>query len=355
MITKSLLTLIFICGGLASGEAQQPASRGNDREEDKATELPEFVVKQKKDLMLHLLGYVREYSTLSSYSDTLTLYRTKWVDYMIPVGSKRKYKGWHSPRVISSHSCYRFTDCHGLDSVSDRSPLHFSWGDWVGIVDAVPVPESLAFMPVDTIKGRYQAGEIWNRDTTTYTVDVNPLAVESARRWIPQFDLFFSDHTDFEQFKLSYEYRNVYDDILTPRDLSHMTYTLESRGRARNLFRFGKLGEPLYVNTRAEIYFVEKEYIIPSEARKWENLTLAEGDWDRVPLPADLPALDTQTAELVARVEAIDHVKVRSDIVIDKRYAGLSLKPLSKTESFFKKIRETFQEPRIVGANISVR
>ena len=46
-------------------------------------ELPEVLVETRARKVLHMLAYVREYSTLSTYSDTVTLFREKMVDFMI--------------------------------------------------------------------------------------------------------------------------------------------------------------------------------------------------------------------------------------------------------------------------------
>ena len=46
-------------------------------------ELPEVVFESRQHRVLHLLAYVREYSTLTTYADTVTLFREKMVDYML--------------------------------------------------------------------------------------------------------------------------------------------------------------------------------------------------------------------------------------------------------------------------------
>ena len=100
---------------------------------DKVSELPEVVVKSDRQRLLHILAYVREYSTLATYTDTIFLFREKMVDYMLPSDNKIKFKGWSYPRVLTSKSYYRFTNNNGLDSVSDVDQHHFSWSDWIGI------------------------------------------------------------------------------------------------------------------------------------------------------------------------------------------------------------------------------
>ena len=76
-------------------------------------ELPEVLVETRARKVLHMLAYVREYSTLSTYSDTVTLFREKMVDFMIVPDRKMKFRGWTSPRLLTSRSYYRFTDSEG--------------------------------------------------------------------------------------------------------------------------------------------------------------------------------------------------------------------------------------------------
>ena len=43
-------------------------------------ELPEVTVETRQHRVLHMLAYVREYSTLSTYTDTVSLFREKMVE-----------------------------------------------------------------------------------------------------------------------------------------------------------------------------------------------------------------------------------------------------------------------------------
>ena len=106
-------------------------------------ELPEVTVETRGKRMLHILAYVRDYSTLTTYTDTVFLFREKMVDYMLPTDKKVNFKGWSSPRILSCKSYYRFTNQNGLDSVSDTNQNHFSWSDWVGIPSTVTIPSRL--------------------------------------------------------------------------------------------------------------------------------------------------------------------------------------------------------------------
>ena len=56
-----------------------------------ASELDEVVVESSKRPILHILGYLREYSTLTSYSDSVLLFREKMVDFMLTPDHKIKF------------------------------------------------------------------------------------------------------------------------------------------------------------------------------------------------------------------------------------------------------------------------
>lgn len=122
------------------------------------TELPEVIVESKKRQVLHLIGYVREYSTLATYTDTILLFREKIVDFMVPSKKIKKFRGWITPRLLASESYYRFSDAGGNDSVSDYFPEHFSWADWIGIFRQIQVPEKISSSSniCDTILGNME-------------------------------------------------------------------------------------------------------------------------------------------------------------------------------------------------------
>ncbi len=60
--------------------------------QENTIQLPEVIVESGRHKVMHMLAYVREYSTLSTYTDTVSLFREKMVDYMLPpispVGSR---------------------------------------------------------------------------------------------------------------------------------------------------------------------------------------------------------------------------------------------------------------------------
>lgn len=312
----ALMTMAAMCCCVSEAEGKRRVER--------VVDLPELTVKPGKNKVLHLLGYVREYSTMSSYTDTIFLFREKMVDYMLATDPKMHYKGWTSPRVIKSQSYYKFTNSHGLDSVSDESNYHFSWSDWLGIVSSgrLPAPLRKVEIGTDTLHGKYSPVEIWAKDGEKVSIDVNVLADTVARKWVPDISLFFRRNTDFEKFTVKFDYDNVLSSFLSPLDLTGYSFSIDSKERGHAMFRFGRVGEPCYVTTHAEVYILDREFITVKEAKKWEKHDFNEDEID-IYVPADAPPLSPETLSLMERVDKVDKEGVRLALAPDMRLGSI--------------------------------
>ena len=283
-------------------------------------ELPEVVVESRRHKVLHMLAFVREYSSLTTYTDTVFLFREKMVDYMLTPDRKVKFSGWSTPRVLTGRSYYRFTNDCGLDSVSDTGSNHFSWSDWIGVAPTISIPSALTGREwgADTLRGRYSPVEIWSKRSDSLSVEVNVLADKAARRWVPTVATFFRDDLEFENFRLRYDYFDAGSDSLSALELNCYSYDIESNGRGHRMFRFNRVDEPVFVSTHAEVYFLEKEYITVKEAKKWLDYkfnTDIIGIYESV----DAPALPPSVVALIERVENIDKGGVRLEQTPDER------------------------------------
>ena len=284
------------------------------------SELPEVVVQSRRERLLHVLAYVREYSTLSNYTDTVFLFREKMVDYMLPSDDKMKFKGWTNPRVLTSKSYYRFTNDIGLDSVSDVSRHHFSWSDWIGMVPKVALPAVIRNTEIgtDTVYGKYSPTEIWLRNKDSVSVNVDVLADITSRKWVPDLAGFFRKDLDFERFRLKYIYDNIAGDTLSAIDLTGYSFNIESNGRGHSMFRFNRINEPFFVSTSADVYILDKEHITVKEAKKWENRRF-DTEETGIYEPLEAPALSTSILALIDRVSNIDKESIRLDTEPDRR------------------------------------
>lgn len=308
------------------------ASDQRRRTEEKVAELPELVVKSHKDKLLHIMAYVREYSTLTTYTDTIFLFREKMVDYMLPNQKKVKFQGWTKPRVLTSQSYYRFTNNRGLDSVSNACNFHFSWSDWMCLPKITLLPPELQKREIatDTVEGRYGLAETWLKEDGKVLLDINVLADTTARKWVADFNWFFRKHIDFDKFQIQFDYDNVTGDYLTPVDLTRYSYNIESYGRGHEMFGFNRWNQPYYVCTDATVYVIDHEYLTAGEAKKWINFK-QKGDETFIYQPAEAPRLDETVRNLIERVNRIDSVGIRindnPDIRLSAAKFNLHVKP----------------------------
>lgn len=286
-------------------------------------ELPQIVVESRRHRILHVLAYVREYSTMATFTDTVSLFREKMVDYMLPSDDKVRFKGWTVPRILTSKSYYRFTDHDGLDSVSDKSQHHFSWSDWIGLPPEVSMSLKMknAGISADTLCGKYGPAEIWHRDNERITADIDVLADTLNRKWVHNLAGFFRQKLDYEKFKVSYSYKNIEGANVSVIDLDGYSFTIESNGRGYDMFRFNKVDEPVFVSTQAYVYLLDKEYITLKEARKWDNRRF---DIDEIGIyePFDAPPLSSATLAIIDRVNRLDRDRIRLEFTPDKRLMG---------------------------------
>lgn len=291
----------------------------------KMSNLPELRVESQRNRLLHLLAYVREYSSLTTYTDTVFMFREKMVDFMIPVGKRVRLSGWKLPRVLSSRSYYHFTNANGLDSVSDECQHHFSWSDWVGLPPAMGVPKRLrksGLQTMDTIKGKYSVAEVWLKGENEYNVEVDVLARKDRRGWIPELSSYFERGVEFDKLKLHYNFDNVLRDTVANTDLTRYEYDIESRGRGYTIFRFNKKDEPFFVSTHAEVYVMDREYLKVSEAREWERLNY-DPELAEIWYPNDIAPLSAEILTLKDRVANICKGEVRLALITDKNIGSM--------------------------------
>lgn len=277
------------------------------------------MVLSNKYKVLHILAYVREYSSLTTYTDTIFLFREKMVDYMIPT-RKSKFKGWLMPRVLTSRFYFHFKDNNGMDSVSDVCNHHFSWSDWIGILPTITVSHKLTTIKsgTDTIRGKYSPTEIWQRDQDIINLEINVLADTSSRKWVSNLSNFFKNDLNFERFILFYSFDNVINSIISPQGLTSYSFNIESEGRGHNMFRFNRLDEPFFVSTSADVYILDKELITAKDAKKWEHHAF---DVDDIGIyePVDAPELSPSILALIERVEKLNKDEVKLAFIPDPK------------------------------------
>lgn len=197
----------------------------------------EFVA--RKPEVLQIQGYIREYSTLTTSTGDVMLFREKAVDFMVPSNEVKSFKGWLYPRVLSSRSYYHFTDSEGLDSVSNTFSQHFSWSDWVGIFKERELPDLLKNLTsvTDTVMGKYTPSQIWNRNGQRVALDIDMLARKENLSWAPRIASFIAEGNDFTRFTMKYQFDDVTAGNLSADNISLISYNIESSRSGRDMHR----------------------------------------------------------------------------------------------------------------------
>ncbi len=286
---------------------------------ERINELPELIVESRGKKVLHLLGYVREYSTLSTYSDTVFLFREKMVDFMIPDEEMKSYAARRTPRLLTCRSYYNFRNSEGLDSVSDSFSEHFSWSDWIGVPRGLKLPAGLRGIESGTVSvaGKYGTATEWSKNGDRVGLIVDVLADTANHSFAPDLAGFF-ESMDFRRLRINFVFDNVVDGEIRAADLTSMSFTIESNGRGRNLQRLFRSDGPAYVETYAELFVVDREYVTVKEARMWDKHSFRRGDVGFI-VTDDVPDLPSDILYLTERVDNIDRDGIRLDKKPDKR------------------------------------
>jgi len=286
-------------------------------------ELPEITVLNEKKDVLYMVGYVREFSTLTTYTDTIQLFREKTVDFMLPAKRTKRLNGWLNPRVLACRSYYRFSTADGLDSVSNYYRQHFTWSDWVGILDRVEIPARLRADTIgtDTVFGRYSPASIWRRVNDAMYVDVDVLSDTTTRKWIPTISTFLRGNVDFSRLSVAYSLNDVGGPELRADNISQMSINIESTGRGWSLFQVFPKDQPFFVSTYAELYIIDRAYLTVAQAKQLDQHRPKSTDVGIV-RPDVAPDLQPAVIDLMARVDGIDHDQRRLGLQPDERLAG---------------------------------
>ena len=279
---------------------------------DRVSELPEFTVYPLDRSVLHITGYVRENSMLTTMRDTVFLFREKLVDFMLPGLKAGKFRGWSRPRILAVRSAYRFTDYAGLDSVSDEFFRHFSWSDWMQLPGQMPLAPGVS-------------------------VGADLLADTVNASWARDLSNSYLHGLDFDKAYVRCEYSDVEseDSVLNTMQIVRYVLDVESAERNREFTRVFASQDPVSVTTHAELYLTDKEYISLKEAKRIARSEPQHTVSDIV-APPWAPPLDARTLTLMARVDAIDRDMIRRKKIPDRRLAGFT--------DLFKTRRSTWQQ-----------
>lgn len=266
-------------------------------------DLPEIVIDTQSHNIVHLLGYMREYSTMSDSKDTVLLFSEKIVDFMVPQGKVKKFKGWKSPRILASRDYYRFTNSEGLDSVSDKFDDDFSWLGFMDILSKkIKVPESIINEEVklDTIQGKHGAQMIWRKVGESYFLDMDMLADKKDHKWSPAILKLFGLTTEFIKLDSSYTFSDLQTGEVSTENIAQSSFCIEALCKGK-VFRWATGNkDPFRIRSYYEFFVTDREFLSVEDALEWKDNPEARNI--SITPPPGIPPLEPYIIDLERRV-----------------------------------------------------
>lgn len=233
-------------------------------------ELADVEIVSESHNNLHMLGYLRMYSSQEAGADTVFGFKEMIVDYMMPVGKKNKVKGWLSPRVLASREVYRFFNDRGLDSVSGTNDNFIHW-NLAGLTDKsrkLPVKLVDDATRRDTVMGKYGPKQVWWRIGDKYYAKLDVLADEEGHVLSDSFDSFLGMGKDVTRKEGLF----IFDDedgshVGSVAKMDRLTYNFDAtmKGRLFKKYLF-ESDVPVDTHTYGELFIFEKQYLTKDEA-----------------------------------------------------------------------------------------
>ena len=284
-----------------------------ERPEDKtwemtpmAYELEEVLIVPVKRNILKQTFYVREYFSMSSETDTVTLFTEHMADRFIPASKDAKFSGNSSLRILESHQ-YSHYQLFGQDSIStDPETLFPSMVTIFEPVDKeIPTPKSFKesgnAAKLYEEPGKSGVSIIIKQNDQTFTISVDGLADTKEHKISPWPLKLLGFTMEFNQVFLTQAYRVNDKGVYQPKDLLEASFVMQADGRGKYLRKVLKSDKPIVIRSMVELYIVDRDYLSKEEAKEeYKNKPTNV----KFMIPSTVPPLNEATKQLVERANA---------------------------------------------------
>lgn len=259
-----------------------------------------------------LLGYMREYTSTTTETDTATTYRDAAVDFMILRDKVKKVKEWRTPRVINERRYYHYNNNKGIDSVSSRGyeDLNLSFSSVIKLPRSMELPESLRNLSPgvsasDSVAGKYRNKQLWQvtaitDSTSNISLYRDGLADQENGIMSPLIFKILGMTLDITTFNSWFIMDNVGGDHIDAEDLQRMSFLFGGLGKGKLLKMAVGAKKPVDLKSYFEIYITDRRYLTADEAREWKD-----NPDRRIRIPDGIDPLDPATQSLVDRAQSL--------------------------------------------------
>ena len=289
-----------------------------EQQEDKAWamkpiayELEEFVVVPAERNILKQTFYVREYFSMTTVNDTITIFLEHMANRFIPASEDAKFSGSSSLRILNSRSFSRYKvageDSFAIDSkpkFPSMIPIHELNTEEVTAPESFKDPDNTTKLYEKPGKSGMSLIQKQNAHTFITTEDILAEKKEHSISFWPLKAVGLTMNA--KQLYNTHTYCINESGIYQPKDLIEAGFVMEADGGGKLLHKLFKSEEPVIIRSMIEVYTTDREYLTKDEAKKEYKHKTDNVDFE---IPATVPPLTYATKQLVERATAEKQTK----------------------------------------------
>lgn len=257
-------------------------------------ELPEIVVNNVDHNLLHIIAYVRVFSSGVNSTDTLNYFTERIVDFMIPLDKKAKYKGWKNSRVLAERAYQhkkrnnKYEQIDTLIYIENRK----SNGTSYNLAEKFIIPEAL--LAGDTsqvvIDGKYWPKDTWNVIGDSYFLLRDNLADSKDHKKSPAILKMLGMTADMTKYDEFYKFTPDSKGSIRADRIAQAAYMFDIIMRGKLIKWASGQGDPITMSSYGELFVIDREYLTADQAKE---------------LKKDPPVIDAATFKAPDHVPAI--------------------------------------------------
>lgn len=258
------------------------------------------IVPVQRDIMKQTF-YVREYFSMITGNDTVSLFYERMARRFIPTTKETKFKGDTNLDILSSRS-YTYQNLNNeknkLDTTAHKLP---SMLEIVYLDDeTLNAPESFTKPGTEPKyyqeEGKHGAAVIMKQNNSTFSYINDALAHKKTHSWSPAVLKLLGVSLEFTQIYQSQGYPVNENGIYEPKDLNEAVLVMDANGKGRILRKLFKTDQSVAIRTMVEVYVTDREYLSTEEAKEEQK-----NPPSAIPfvIPASAPPLNKLTQQMV--------------------------------------------------------
>ena len=268
-------------------------------------ELEEVVVSPVRRNVLKQTFYAREYFSISTQSDTVTIFMEHMANRFIPTTKDAKFGGNSSLRILGSRTYARYK-VWGEDSVAIEAKSSIPSLLKALAPDTEPITAPESFKQGSSPKIYEETGKsgttlIQKQNAQTFTSMEDLLAGRKEHMASPWVLKLLGLSMDIKQLYRTHAYRTNANGVYLPEDLIESGFVMEADSRGKIFLQIFDTDESVVIRSMVEIYVVGRDYLTKDEAKEQYNNKPSEVKYV---IPNTVPELNAATKHLVERANA---------------------------------------------------